>query len=535
MADDSSQHKAQIKTILESVGKALGDNAARSRFVVLRCPDPTSVDTAVSMLQRAFPKVGWSPVDGAHMDAAQVVVAGMRALQSDPPRVPVLYSFPGESTGKVADKAQAESFGRLALERGLAHGPCILVLLTSSVRVLADAARELWKGKGAYLAWPSEVPIFQQERGAPASPTNPTAESGAVPDDEDIARVLSRVHGERAADYLMEVAKTHLKAGSVESARSFLIRAAQIYGENASLEGMARSYSQLASVAMGRGDTRAAVEWLEQAEDNYRVLDDLDGMSEVLAQRGHAEYLWGRLDRAAKAFKECLAVDTERKDSERISAGYRRIAMILERVKKWQSSEDLLKKSLAIEEQEGREVGTARVLIHLGRLALIQKNYSVAEETTQRALDILQGKKDRLAEAGAYHQLGNVHFARKRYDDAAGAYQQSISLETVHGDLMGLARTTAQMALVFAESGDRERSLHQYVKAHYYASKMRSPLAAELADKVAQLEPSFPPEAYNRTLLAATHEAESVARSRDSGEGKPAPSEPVEDDSEFVW
>ncbi len=535
MAEDSSRRKAQIKTILASVGKALGDNAARSRFVVLRCPDPTSVDTAVGMLQRAFPKVGWSPVDGANLEAAQLVAAGARALQSDPPRVPILHSFPGESTGKMADKAQAESFGRLAVQHGLAQGPCILVLLTSSIRVLADGAGELWKGKGAYLAWPSEVPIFQREPRGAVSLTDPAAENITVPDDEDVARVLSRVHGERAADYLMEVARTHLKIGNVESARSFLIRAAQIYGENASLEGMARAYSQLASVAMGRGDTRSAVEWLEQAEDNCRVLDDKDGLSEVLAQRGHAEYLWGRLDKAARAFKECLAVDTERNDSERMSAGYRRIAMILERVKKWQSAEELLKKSLAIEEKEGRDVGTARVLMHLGRLALIQKNYSVAEETTQRALERLQGKKDILAEASAYHQLGNIQFARKKYDEAAGAYQQSISLETAHGDLMGLARSTAQMALVFAESGDRERSLHQHVKAHYYASRMRSPLAAELADKVAQLEPSFAPEAYNRILLAATHEAETVARSRDSGEAEPTVPELVGDDSGFVW
>ncbi len=404
-----------------------------------------------------------------------------------------------------------EQMDRLAADKNLNRGPCVLLCLTSSIRIFADSAPVLWKAKGAYLAWPTEVPI--DERGARASDGTDDAAGGSASaawEGEGIEQALARLQGVKAADYLSDVARMHLRGGSTESARAFLIRAAQIYGDNASLDGMARTYGLLASVAMGRGDCSAAVDWLEQAEDNWRVLGDAEGLSNNLAQRGHAEFLMGRLDRAARVFKEALEVDKAREDNRRIAAGYRRMGMVLERIQKYRSAEGLYQQALALEKVDGCTRGMARTLMHLGRLALVRKDYAKAEEALETALKHLENREDPSAASAVLHQIGNVHLARNRLEEAMATYRRSIALEEAHGDLLGLTRTTAQLALALEESGDLPAALHQYIKAHFYASKIKFDFMSELADKVTSIESKFPAGEYNRILALASKEAGAV-------------------------
>lgn len=509
MSNAAPSLRERIVKTLSQIASVLSSAENGERLVVLRCADSVQVETAVSTIQKAYPKVPWELVNGGDQPILQTVAQCVALIRGASPKVPILFALPGEQTGRAMEGAEAETFGRLVISKGLLAGPVVMVIQAGSVRVLADKAPEFWKKKKHYFAWPTEVPVFE-EKPAVATPAEASRPAGDVSDGE-IGSVLKQLQGERAADYLVEVARSHVKAGNVEKARSFLIRAAQIYGEAANLEGMAKTYGLLASVAIGRGDFRTGAEWLEQAEDNWRVLDDLKGLSDSLAQRGHVEFLRGKLDIAARCFREALDLDQELGDSERISAGFRRVAMVLEKVGKQRSAEDLLRKSLRLEQEAKRELGMARVLVHLARMALDQKNYVPAAEAIEQAQEICE-RVDAPPEtrSAVLHQAGNLHLKRRRYDDASETYKTAIEWEMKGGDLLSLARTTAQLALTYAESGDAAAALFQYVKAHFFASKMRSGLATDLADQVAQIEPRFTPEGYNRILREATAEADKV-------------------------
>ena len=493
------QRKVAIKKVLSETGKVLGV-ASGNRLVVIRFPDLDQVKVAMRLFPRAFPKIRWKAVAARTGNAKLLAIAAVKATQTADLEVAVLHSFPGELEERAMDEDVAQAL-ESAVDEGLVQAPVVLAIVPGSVRILVNHAPRLWNGKGGYYAWPSvvQMPTITEDD----EPEMP--EGGDEPPEEDeTRRVLQGLKGEKAADYLVQVARTYLARGSSDQARLFLLRAVQIYSDSANMDGMADSYHLLGMGAHQRGDYEVALEWFNQAIDNLQIIDDKNRLAEAISQKGYVLYLQERYEMAVKAFTEALEIDQQLGNKEKESAGYRKLAMVLELTRRYLSAEDLYQKSLVIEEELGNRAGQARVFHHLGRLEELQEHYEQAVEFYEQSLAIKEDIGDQSGLATTYHQLGNLHLLKQDYDEALKFYEQAMETERNLGDRQSLARTQAQIGVVYRDLGQVEKALFHLVHAYQIFLKIRSPLSDEVLAKVEELQDLVSPESFNKILREAS-------------------------------
>jgi tetratricopeptide (TPR) repeat protein len=504
MSGDDRKNK--IKKILEETGRVLGGGAGEGRVVVLRFPNIDELKNSLRLFPKAFPRISWQsvPVTSGHL--FNLLRAATAASDSPQHKVSILYDFPGELDDRVMSADAAMDLERAVTGGALLKTALVLAVLSPSIRVLAEKAPGLWAGKGGYFAWPSKVVLPEPEENRASARPSPLddPELSDRPSEDETRQVLKDLTGKEAADYLVMVARSHLSGGDNEHARLFLLRAVQIYSETADLEGMAASYHLLGAGAEQRGDYSTALEWFSQAIDSFTIADDQVHLSESLAQKGYVHYLNGQYEAAVRNFNEALAIDQKLGNKERESAGMRKIAMVLEILKKFPAAQDLYQKSLAVEQELGNEAGQARVYHHLGRLQELQMQYDEAIGFYQQSLDLKLQINDRQGLATTYHQLGNLKLMQKSYDEALESYQSALEAEKKLGDRQGLARTHAQVGLAYRELGKVEKALYHLILAYQVFQRLRSPLAGEVLAKVEELQDLVPADTFNRILREAT-------------------------------
>ena len=492
--------KDQAKAVLVKIGKCLRGGEDSSRMAVLRCSTLEEFQTAAAMLPRVFPRINWVTVNVSQY-GVETAVKKAAQLSRAGTHIPLLHLFPGEDSDGDMTEACADHLELLNEELNLCSLPMVVSLLAPSIRVVVKDAPGCWEGKGEYVAWPSAPPDFdKEEEGSEAPMFNPDDEP---PPPEETRKVLDEMHGESAADYLVNVSELHLRQGNVEAARLFLLRAVQIYSQSANLGGMAKGYHLLGMAAQGRGDYDEAVEWFDQSIDNRRILNDGKGLSDSYAAKGYAHYLKGEYDSAVRAFDDAMKLDQELGLTSRVSAGYRKMAMVFELKQDLRAAEQLYLKSLQMEEEEGTAAGKARVYHHLGRMKEEQKDHDQAIEYYNQSLALKEEAGDAGGVASSHHQLGNLCLGRGEFEDAISHYEQAMSLEKETGDKQGLARTGAQLGLAYRETGQVEKALKQLLKAYQLLQRLRSPLAAEVLGKVEEIQDLVSADTFDKLLREA--------------------------------
>ena len=513
-----SDHKQKIKELLAKIGKDLGGGAGVDRLVVLRCSTLEDLQTAMRLLPRVYPRIKWLPAPVGKASITDTIAKAVQVAGTGK-TVPILYDFPGEMDERMMTREAAIELEEVAANTGMAKSPVLIVISPATVRQLVSNAPKFWAAKTGYYAWPGEPPpsYLEQTEEIPSESTG-SGEMKApsipqltmegfqmdAPEVEETRKVLEKLSGEEAAEYLVGVARSHLAGGDAENARMFLLRAVQIYSQTADLGGMATAYHLLGVGAQNRGDQETALEWFEQAIDNLRILDDNAGLSEVIGTKGYAYYQIGQSEAAVKAFNEALKIDEELGLHERVSAGYRKVAMVMERSTKFSAAEELYLKSLEVEEAHGSSAGIARVQHHLGRLKENLEQYDEARSFYEKSLELKAQDEDKSGLATTYHQLGNLSIKMGEYPDAIENYKKAVELETKLGDRHGLARTLAQLGLCYRDQGMVEEALHALIRGYQILQRLRSPVATEVLMKVEELQDLITADAFNRILREAS-------------------------------
>jgi tetratricopeptide (TPR) repeat protein len=291
-----------------------------------------------------------------------------------------------------------------------------------------------------------------------------------------------------------------MAAGENESARLLLLRAVEIFYTNSDIEGLARTYHMLGEIASVRADHHAALEWIQQALENWRVADNPRGLSDSLSFKGFLHYQIEQLEQALKAFEEAMALDEALGDRPCQAAGYRRMAMVFEKNMEFERARGLYERSLEMEQERDHAEGIARVYHHLGRLEELDEHWEEAEARYRASLKLKQDMWDEPGMAATYHQLGNLQLKRRALDQAAASYKEAMRLEAKLGDGEGRARTQAQLGLVLIEQEAFEEALVELVQAYNILQKLRSPLASEVLTRVEELQERLPTEVFNRIV-----------------------------------
>jgi len=484
--------KSAVKDTLGLIGKALKDGAPdQPGLLVLRFHSPADRERGLGMIARAYGRIPWDKADlsgdrnGSHLYGL--------LTSKDRPRYLLLWDLPGEPRD-IPDEFLS------SLELGLRDGAgtghrAVLCVLSSAVKIMADRIPEAWNNKLGYMAWPLLPGVTEAAIGLDPDEEG-DGESSSL-DAKETRRLLGRLQQTDSAHYLMKVAKQKKTAGETENARLLLLRAVEIFYENSDIEGLARTYHMLGEIAAVRADHHAALEWIQQALENWRVADHPRGLSDTLAFKGILHYQTEQLGHALKAFEEAMALDEVLEDQARLSAGYRRMAMVFEKNLELQRARDLYEKSLELEQGRNSSEGIARVYHHLGRLAELDQDWDEAVAQYRESLRLKEESNDEAGMAATWHQLGNLYVKTRVFETAVECYEEALLLEVKLDDGEGRARTLAQLGLARMELSEPEAALNDLVLAYNILQKLRSPLAGEVLSKLEELQELLSPETFN--------------------------------------
>ena len=507
----AAQWKAAVKDTLGRLGTTLKEGASdQPGLLVLRFHTPVDRERGLGMIVRAYGRIPWDKVD-LSADRGGSHLYGL-LTSKDRPRYLLLWDLPGEPRG-IPDEFLS------SLEMGLRDGAgmghrVVLCVLSSAVKIMADRIPETWAEKLGYMAWPLQPGVTEDAIGL--DPDKDAGGESSSLDPKETRRLLGRLQQTDSAHYLMKVAKQKKTAGETENARLLLLRAVEIFYENSDIEGLARTYHMLGEIAAVRADHHAALEWIQQALENWRVADHPRGLSDTLAFKGILHYQTEQLNHALKAFEEAMVLDEGLGDQARLSAGYRRMAMVFEKNLELQRARDLCEKSLELEQGRNSSEGIARVYHHLGRLAEANKDWDEAEAQYRESLRLKEEIGDEPGMAASWHQLGNLYLKTRVFEIAVQCYEEALLLEVKLDDGEGRAHTLAQLGLARMELNEPEAALGDLVLAYNILQKLRSPLAGEVLSKLEKLQELLPPETFNSIVRGtARPELESEAKSEE--------------------
>ena len=495
MSKRAEEWKAAVKAILRRLGAALKEGAPDAPgLVVMRFHSPLDREKGMDMIRRAYSRIPWEIVDlGSDRDGSRI----HRDLTTvERSRYLLLWGLPGEPRD-IPDEFLTSL--EMSLREGAGQGHrVVLCVLSSAVKILADRIPATWDGKLGYLAWPLQPGVTEAAIGVDMSEEDGDSSPGGDPaDEQETRRLLGRLEHTDSAQYLLRVAKNNMTAGDMENARLLLLRAVEIFYASSDLEGLARTFHLLGEIASVRADHHAALEWVGQALENWRVADNPRGLSETLSFKGFLHYQTEQLDHALGAFEEAMVIDEKLNDVLRLSAGYRRMAMVFEKNLEIQRARSLYEKSLEIEQVRENDEGIARVYHHLGRLAELDQDWVLAEEQYRASLSLKEDLGDEAGMAATRHQLGNLYIKREELDQAVENYEEALRLEVKIGDGEGQARTLAQLGLARIGLDLPEDALRDLIRAYNILQRLRSPLAGEVLSKLEELQELIPPETFN--------------------------------------
>ncbi|MBM4370337.1 MAG: hypothetical protein FJ098_01700 [Deltaproteobacteria bacterium] len=514
MAQPVADWKEAVKTCLRRIGEAFRPSTEGApRVFVLRFHSPVDRERGMDVVRRAFPRVPWEALDlgndrsGTRVHRLLTDVNRNRSL--------MLWGLPGEPR-ELSDEFLS------SLEIGVQEGGrhrILLCVLAGTVKHLANRTPELWKGKVGYRAWPLQPGITEAALGFETTGEGEDSAGAPPVDAKETRQLLGRLQNVDSAEYLVKVARANMARGEMENARLLLLRSVEIFYANSDIEGLARTYHLLGEVASVAADIHAALEWIQQALENWRVADNPRGLSDTLTFKGYLHYQVDQLEPALRAFEESMALDEGLGDTLRLAAGFRRMAMVFEKNMELPRARGLYERSLELEQERDNAEGIARVYHHLGRLAELDQAWDEAEGRYRSSLKLKQDLNDVAGMAATHHQLGNLFFKKKAFPEAAESYREAERLEVRCGDGEGRARTLAQLGLVLVETGALEEALSTLVLAYNLLQKLRSPIASELLNRIEELQERLPAEVFNRIVRSRGTEAAASGEPVDKRDG----------------
>jgi tetratricopeptide (TPR) repeat protein/transcriptional regulator with XRE-family HTH domain len=232
-------------------------------------------------------------------------------------------------------------------------------------------------------------------------------------------------------DLLRRYARDHAAAGPAENARQALERLLDYYQYTA-----ARADARLARQARP-GPSPAAPAGLLAAPD-------LNDDSQALA--------WARADRAS--LLACLDHAAATGQHARVIALTAALAEFLRHDGPWADAITRHAAAVQAAQRVGDRLGQANALHELGQVRWHTGDYPAAAQAQEQALAIYRDLGSRLGQANALNYLGHVRLHTSDYPAAAQALEQALAIYRDLGDPRGQANTLHELGDVRRHTGD---------------------------------------------------------------------------------
>jgi tetratricopeptide (TPR) repeat protein/transcriptional regulator with XRE-family HTH domain len=171
----------------------------------------------------------------------------------------------------------------------------------------------------------------------------------------------------------------------------------------------------------------------------------------ALADREQA-LAWARSERAN--LLACLDQTTDTDQDARVTALTAALAGLLRSDGPW--AEATIRHEAAVQAalSLGDRLGQANALHDLGDVLLLAGDYPAAVQASEQALDIYRDLGDRLGQANALHDLGVIRGVTDDYPAAVQALEQALGIHRDLGDRLGQANALRYLGAIKLTTGD---------------------------------------------------------------------------------
>ncbi|MCX5633332.1 MAG: tetratricopeptide repeat protein [Phycisphaerae bacterium] len=166
------------------------------------------------------------------------------------------------------------------------------------------------------------------------------------------------------------------------------------------------------------------------------------------------------------------ALQMVKKGSERQTMLLGNLGLIYQHRGELEKAEEMLKKSLQINEKLGRLKGMANQFCNLGNAYYMRGDLDKAEEMQKKALAIDEklGRLDGMA--SDYGNLGIVYMARGDLDKAEEMHKKSLQIEEKLGRLEGIASEYSNLGIIYQMRGELDKAEEMHKKSLRISEKL---------------------------------------------------------------
>ncbi len=314
----------------------------------------------------------------------------------------------------------------------------------------------------------------------------------------DDKRELSEIYGD-LGDVLVEQGKLD------EAVKVFKAAAERLDHDNPL--GLALAKRRLGAVYQEKGEYKRAEEFYSEADGLLDSLDDAGERAVLYTAWGSLCQERGRVRDALARFKQALAINEGHRHVLGEAICRRHIGSALQGLGRLDESEEELRRSRALFEQQGGEdkpeiievtnqlgavlvdqgrinealdlfrqahsqahslgIGPAKVecLRRMGSAFAAGGSLVEAEGRYLEAIELCRSQKDEVALSTLYGEYGDVLAEQGRLKEAIGAYKESLSLDQGHQDILGIAVANRRLGTAYQSRGDHDRARDYYDEA----------------------------------------------------------------------
>jgi tetratricopeptide (TPR) repeat protein len=246
-------------------------------------------------------------------------------------------------------------------------------------------------------------------------------------------------------------------------------------------EGVAQSLNNIAVVFRSVGETQKALSTYQQVRQILEPLHDRRQEAAVLHNIGVAYFDLGELGRARVYLEQALALRRQVEDRSGEASTRNNLGRLFFRDGQLAPARDAQRQALALAEGASDRRGAAIIRIDLAKTLAAVGDRAAALGALDRAREDLEKVGDRLYEARALHQRGEVLLTAGRLDEAVESLLRALALRRAVDDREGEAATLAALARARRDRGDRgdlRRALSDAEAAVAIVESLRSRVAS---------------------------------------------------------
>ena len=236
------------------------------------------------------------------------------------------------------------------------------------------------------------------------------------------------------ASLLPNDARAFVDLGRAYEKNQEIDRAIENYVKAATLDPQyPTAFLRVGSCYSRKGDVASAAVALDKAEALFRALQNMEGLAEVLRERGVLLGKAGKFAEAKLQFEQTLANARAANNDSQAIAALLELSYLSFTEGSLDEAQNYAQQAVDLAQQKGFENLVTGGLVELGNMYRGRGDYAKAEAYFKQALDFARANKGRRREALAKLNLGGLYIHQLRSDEGLALVDQAYSFYKLGG------------------------------------------------------------------------------------------------------